>query len=66
MRRGIGFVDEMSWDVRGWGREVGSEKFEVRRVCWESLNGAGPAGWLRERGSRLPRSKAFGGWFGGC
>jgi hypothetical protein len=52
--------------VRGWGREVGSEKFEVRRVCWESLNGAGPAGWLRESGSRFPRSKAFGGWFGGC
>ena len=28
---------------------------------WEtSLNGAGPAGWLRESGSRLPHSKAFG------
>jgi hypothetical protein len=25
------------------------------------LNGAGPAGWLRESGSRLPHSKAFGG-----
>ena len=24
------------------------------------LNGAGPAGWLRESGSRLPHSKAFG------
>jgi hypothetical protein len=26
-------------------------------VC---LIGAGPAGWLRESGSRLPQSKAFG------
>ena len=25
------------------------------------MNGAGPAGWLRESGSRLPQSKAFGG-----
>jgi hypothetical protein len=25
-----------------------------------SLSGAGPAGWLRESGSRLPQSKAFG------
>ena len=24
-------------------------------------NGAGPAGWLRESGSRLPQSKASGG-----
>ena len=32
---------------------------------WEtSLNGAGPAGWLRESGSRLPHSKAFGGGAG--
>jgi hypothetical protein len=28
------------------------------------LNGAGPAGWLRESGSRLPQSKAFGGGAG--
>ncbi len=27
----------------------------------ESLSGAGPAGWLREGGSRLLHSKAFGG-----
>ncbi len=37
----------------------------------ESLGGAGPAGWLRESGSRLPQSKAFGwlilgGLYGGC
>jgi len=25
------------------------------------LGGAGPAGWLRESGSRLPHSKACGG-----
>ena len=28
--------------------------------CEAGLNGAGPAGWLRESGDGLPRSKAFG------
>jgi hypothetical protein len=26
----------------------------------EGLSGAGPAGWLRESGSRLPQPRAFG------
>ena len=37
-----------------------------RRETWrvESLSGAGPAGWLRESGTRFPQSKACG-WEGG-
>jgi hypothetical protein len=43
-------------------RECGASR---SRACWEGcLNGTGPAGWLRESGSRLPHSKAFGGGAG--
>jgi hypothetical protein len=40
-------------------RRAGAQRFQglVRRDAWMV---AGPAGWLRESGSRLPHSKAFG------
>ena len=50
----------------GWagakGRRAGLERGEWRG----GLIGAGPAGWLRESGSRLPQSKGLRpGWYGG-
>ncbi len=43
-------------------REYGASR---ARACGErGLGWAGPAGWLRESGSRLPHSKAFGGGAG--
>ena len=37
-------------------RRAGAQRF--LGACWEGcLNGAGPAGWHRESGSRLPQSK---------
>jgi hypothetical protein len=50
---------------------VQSLRLLVRKEGWggdgQSLNGAGPAGWHRESGSRLPQSKGLRpGWVGEC
>ncbi len=66
----LGQLGQMGVRVRECGRRYRDWRGEgrVRRLAvtgWyggvESLSGDGPASWLRESGSGLPHSKAFGG-----
>ena len=45
--------------LEGLGSERADREVGGPGAGCESLSGAGPAGWLRESGSRLPQSKGL-------